>query len=265
MSPRALLAVGLAATSLSAASPVPTAKTDFHLFLLAGQSNMAGRGHVRDLTTAEAAPGLRILSLNTKLAWQPAVDPLHWDKREAGVGPGMFFARAITAKSPGITVGLIPTACGGSPISAWEPGKYFDQTKSHPYDDALARARRAMKDGTLKAILWHQGESDASPQNAPLYEKRLVDLIARFRADLNAPELPFIIGQLGQFPAKPWDAHRTEIDRAHQAVAAAVKNVRYISSEDLGSIGDNLHFNTSANRLLGQRYADAYFALNEKR
>lgn len=237
------------------------AREKLHLFLLAGQSNMAGRGARKDLTPTEAAPDPRVLALNTESAWQPAVDPLHWDKREAGVGPGKFFGKLIAAKNPGVTVGLIPTACGGSPITAWAPGQFFAGTKSNPYDDALVRARRAMKDGSLKGILWHQGESDASPQNASLYEKRLVELIARFRTDLNTPNLPFIIGQLGQFPGKPWNAHQTEIDRAHRAVAAAVKNVRYVSSEGLGSIGDNLHFNTSAYRLFAQRYADAYLQL----
>lgn len=246
------------------AAPAPSAlpaKKDLHLFILAGQSNMAGRGNVRDLTPAEAAPDARILALNTQLEWQPAVDPLHWDKVGAGVGPGKFFAKLVAAKTPGVTIGLVPTACGGSPISVWQPGKYFDQTKSRPYDDALVRARRALQDGTLKAILWHQGESDANPQNAPRYEQRLIELIARFRADLGAPDLPFILGQLGQFPGKPWNAHQIEVDRAHQSVAATVKNVRYVSSETLGSIGDNLHFNTAAHRIFGQRYADAYLAL----
>jgi hypothetical protein len=255
---RLLVASLLATFSLSAAPALP-AKKDLHLFLLAGQSNMAGRGAVKDLKPSEAAPNQRILSLNTSFAWQPAADPLHWDKVGAGVGPGRFFARIVADKTPGVTIGLIPAACGGSPVTAWVPGKFFEMTKSHPYDDALARARRAMQDGTLKAILWHQGESDANAQAAPLYEKRLVELIARFRSDLNAPDLPFIVGQLGQF--KPWNAHQTEIDRAHKAVAAKVKNVRYVSSDDLTSTGDNLHFSTGAQRLLGQRYADAYLGL----
>lgn len=248
------------AASLSAEPALP-AKKDLHLYILAGQSNMAGRGRVGDLTPAESAPDPRILALNTKLEWRPAVDPIHWDKSAAGVGLGKFFARIVAEKSPGATIGLVPTACGGSPISSWEPGKFFDQTKSHPYDDALARARRAMQDGTLKAILWHQGEGDSSPKNAPLYEQRLTELIARFRADLGAPDLPFIIGQLGQFPARPWNEHKTAVDRAHRAVAAKVKNVRYVSSDDLGSIGDNLHFDTAALRVFGQRYAEAYLEL----
>lgn len=256
-----LLSVLPLLTAALCAGPALPAATNLHLFLLAGQSNMAGRGALADLAPAEAAPDARILALNTDLSWQAAVDPIHWDKPGAGVGLGKFFARAVAEQTPGLTIGLVPAACGGSPISAWEPGKYFEQTKSHPYDDALARARRAMHDGTLKAVLWHQGEGDASTRAAPLYEKRLETLIARFRADLDAPELPFILGQLGQFPGKPWNEHQSEIDRALRAVAARVKNVRYVTSDDLADKGDLLHFGTPALRVLGQRYADAYLAV----
>jgi len=257
---RLLTLLPLVAAALSAAPELPPRK-DFHLFLLAGQSNMAGRGSVKKLTPEEAAPDPRILALNTELDWRTAVDPIHWDKPAAGVGLGKFFARIVADKNPGVTVGLIPAACGGSSISVWEPGKYFGQTKSHPYDDALARARRALQDGTLKAILWHQGEGDSSPQAAALYEQRLEALIARFRADLDAPDLPFILGQLGRFPGRPWTEHRAAVDRAHRAIAERVKNVRYVSAEGLVDTRDNLHFETPSLREFGARYAEAYFEL----
>ncbi len=240
---------------------IPPAKENFQLFILAGQSNMAGRGYVKDLSPADSAPDPRVLALNEAGEWQPAVDPLHWDKAGAGVGIGKFFGRLVAAKNPGVAVGLIPTACGGSSLSAWEPGKYFDQTKSHPWDDSMTRAKRAMKDGTLKAILWHQGESDANARNAPLYEAKMEALIIRFRAELNAPDLPFIMGQLGRFPvppAKPLTAEQIEVDRAQKAVAAKMKNVYYVSAEGLVSRGDNLHFSTASQKTFAQRYFEAY-------
>ncbi len=255
---------GLSAGALSLAGAEPAvvlpAKEKLHLFLLAGQSNMAGRGAVNDLSAADAKADGRILALNRDGAWQLAADPLHWDKAGSGVGPGKFFAAAVAAKTPGVTIGLIPTACGGSPISTWEPGKSWDQTKSNPWDDAMVRAKQAMKDGTLKAILWHQGESDSNPKNAALYEEKLTALIARFRAELGAPKLPFIIGQLGKFDAegKPWTEGNVGVDRAQQAVAAKVANVYFVSAEGLGSKGDKLHFSTAAAKTLGQRYAEAY-------
>jgi hypothetical protein len=258
-----LLLLGILAPVLSAAGaddanvPLP-AKKDFQLFILAGQSNMAGRGDI-DAEGRKAEP--RIYSLNQEQKWQPAVDPLHWDKPGAGAGVGKPFAELIAAKNPAISIGLVPTACGGSPISTWVPGKYWEQTKSHPYDDFLVRAKRAMQDGTLTAILWHQGESDANGKDAPEYEKRLTELIGRMRTDLDAPDLPFLVGQLGRFPAKPWNANQEAVDAAQQAVAKKVKNVRYVSAEGLSSRGDNLHFNTPSLRTFAQRYAEAFLEM----
>jgi Carbohydrate esterase, sialic acid-specific acetylesterase len=251
-----LFIAGIFMSNAAHASPVQD-KEHFHLFLLAGQSNMAGRGAVKALGSEARAADPRVLALNRSLEWQPAVDPIHWDKSSAGAGLGKPFGKQIAALAPGITVGLIPAACGGSSISVWAPGRHFDQTDSHPYDDALARARHAMKSGSLKAILWHQGESDTDPQNAPLYEQRLTELIARFRADLQMPELPFIIGQLGRFDGKPWNAGQAEVDRAQQAVAAKVNNVHFVGSQGLTS-EDNLHFDTASQKVLAARFAVAY-------
>lgn len=247
--------------SMRAQSASGLPKGNVELFLLAGQSNMAGRGAVADLAPADAAADPRVWALNKDGAWQPAMDPLHWDKVGTGVGPGKFFGRIIAAKKPGVSVGLIPTACGGSPIGTWVPGAYWEQTKSHPWDDSIARAKRALQDGgTLKAVLWHQGEGDSDALNAPLYEQKLTDLIIRFRKELNAPELPFIIGQLGRFDAegKPWGAGQTEVDRAQRAVARKVPHVYFVSAEGLASKGDKLHFSTVAQKALAAGYAEAY-------
>lgn len=240
-----------------ATAVVLPAKERFHLFLLAGQSNMAGRGSIGALSPQARAADVRVLALNPALGWRLAMDPVHWDKSSAGAGLGKPFGRQLAERTPGITVGLIPAACGGSSISAWAPGRHFDQTNSYPYDDALTRARAAMQSGVLKAILWHQGESDTDPKNAPHYEQRLTELIARFRTDLQMPNLPFIIGQLGQFEGKPWDAAQKEVNRAQQSVAARLQNVYFVSSAGLTS-KDKLHFDTDAQEVLAGRFADAY-------
>lgn len=234
-------------------------KARFHLFLLAGQSNMAGRGV--GLQPVDTTPHPRVLVLNREGEWVHAADPLHYDKPEAGVGPGRSFALALAAKREDITIGLIPAACGGSPIRTWQPGEKHDQTDSFPYDDALARSRRAMQAGTLKGILWHQGEGDCHPDAAAIYEQELTRLIARLRKDLDAPGVPFIIGQLGQFAGKPWsDAHR-HVDAAHRAVAAADPHAAFVSSDRLTSLPDNLHFDAASQREFGKRYAAAYLSL----
>jgi hypothetical protein len=234
-------------------------KAQFHLFLLAGQSNMAGRGDVEQQDRSLLA---NVLALDATGRWVPAVDPLHWDKPGAGTGLGRSFAVDYLRQHPGVTVGLIPAACGGSPISSWEPGQYFDQTKSHPYDDALSRARRAQENGTLHGILWHQGESDRSPELAERYEPALTALIARFRKDLAAPSLPVLIGQLGQFAgAGPWDEPSRRVDSAQRNVAGRIPFVAFVPSDGLTSKADNLHFDARSLREFGKRYAAAFAAL----
>ncbi len=241
-------------------SVIPPARAQFHLFLLAGQSNMAGRGKI-DAGDNSAHPG--VLTLTAGGGWRPATDPLHYDKPYAGAGLGKSFGETVAGAAPGVTVGLIPAACGGSPIAAWRPGVFYDKTNSHPYDDAISRAKRAMQDGVLKAILWHQGESDCSAQDSALYEERLRELIARFRSDLAAPELPFFIGQLGRFPGRPWNDFDRQVDAAQKRVAATMPHVYFIPSEGLVS-GDNVHFDTPSLKILGRRFAEQYLQTNNQ-
>ena len=239
-------------------SPALPPKENFHLFLLVGQSNMAGRGVVAD---SDKIPRPRVLMLTKAGEWVPAVDPVHFDKPAAGVGLGRSFAEAIAAATPGVTIGLIPCAVGGSPIDAWTPGFYYQPTQSHPWDDALRRAQLALPAGTLKGILWHQGESDSNRELAPAYAAKLHALIARFRAELRAPTVPFIVGQLGRFAGAPWNEFKTEVDRAHRELPAKVPRTAFVSAEGLTDKGDKTHFDSESCRELGCRYAEAYLKL----
>ena len=232
-----------------------------HLFLLAGQSNMAGRGEVE---ARDKEPIPQVLALDAAGKWVRARDPIHWDKPSAGVGLARSFAIEYLKRHPGVTVGFIPAACGGSPISSWAPGQYFDQTHSHPYDDALARTRRALEFGTLRGILWHQGESDSTPELAPHYEAALTTLIGRLRGELGAQRVPVVIGQLGQFAAVPWNDPTRAGDSAHRQVAASLPRAAFVSSDGLTSNPDNIHFNAASLREFGKRYAAAFFGLEKK-
>jgi len=198
------------------------------------------------------------LMLTENGSWQYAVDPVHYDKKVAGAGLARSFALELARLDQNITIGLVPAACGGSPIAVWQPGAYFNKTGSHPYDDALARTRRAMQDGTLGGILWHQGESDSRPERSRVYKEKLIALIERFREELDAHELPFIIGQLGQFEGKPWTPARANINQAHIAVAGEIPFAGFVSSDGLTSKADNTHFNTESLHEFGRRYALEY-------
>ncbi len=249
----------LVALAVSSCTPAPpSANSGYQLFLLAGQSNMAGRGGVAD-EDRTAHP--RVLALSKEDMWMPAAEPLHFDKPIAGVGPGKAFGAAIADAFPADTIGLIPSAVGGSPVAAWRPGAYYAPTDSHPYDDALRRLSAALPNGELKAVLWHQGESDSRPELAPAYRDELAALIDRFRAAAENPDLPILIGQLGRFQEKPWDQWRSEIDRIHRELADADPFVIYVSSEGLSHKGDTLHFDAASSRALGRRFAEAYLSL----
>ena len=248
------------AASTGTAAGLPE-KKDFHLFLLVGQSNMAGRGAIED---KDLKPHPRVLSLGKNLEWGPAVAPLHFDKPKwVGYGPGDSFGRAIAEAHPDVTIGLIPCAVGGSPIDAWQEGAYDAQTKSHPWDDAIKRAKHALPFGQLKGILWHQGESDSKPELAEAYEEKLHDLIHRFRKTLDEEQVPFIAGQMGQFEERPWSASKQLVDAAHRRLPGKVMRTAFVNSKGLSHKGDEVHFDTESYRELGRRYAQAWFGLSE--
>lgn len=249
------------ASAQEAASRLPAEKENFHLYLLVGQSNMAGRGKV---TAQDQQPHPRVFMLDKALAWVPAVDPLHFDKPGVvGVGVGKTFGIEMANDNPDATIGLIPCAVGGSPISSWQPGVFYPPTKSHPWDDAMLRSKGALKNGTLKGILWHQGESDSKEGLAEVYEEKLHDLIQRLRTELDSPDVPFLAGQMGQFEERPWNDSRKLVDSAHQALPEKVKNTAFASSNGLKHQGDNVHFDADSYRELGRRYADAYRRLTK--
>ena len=152
---------------------------------------------------------------------------------------------------------------GFCPIESWEVGGYHEQTKANPYDDAIKRARKAKKKGVLKGILWHQGESDTRPERAKAYKLKLDDLIKRFRKDLRVRKAPFVIGQLGQFPEKPWDDSRRLVDAAHKQVTSESPLVEFVSSDGLICKSDNTHFTSQSLREFGRRFAEAYLKITE--
>ena len=231
------------------------AQKSLHIFVLAGQSNMAGRAEVGEI---DRTPHPRVLTLNADDEWVIAIDPLHSDKpKVAGVGPGLAFAKEIADRNPHIRVGLVPTAVGGSAIASWAAGGYHEQTGAYPWDDAVRRVRVATEAGEIKAILWHQGESDSRPERAPMYENKLHDLIRRFRDLANDDRLPFIVGQLAQF--REWSEGRQLINAAHKDVPAHFEYTRFVPSDGLVQISaSNTHFNAASARELGRRYAQAY-------
>ena len=240
-------------------TPLP-AKDKFHLFLLVGQSNMAGRGAVE---AQDSVVNPRVLMLSKDGKWVLAMDPMHFDKPSAGVGLGKTFGKIIADANPGVTIGLIPCAVGGSPIDTWKPGVFYPATKSHPWDDTVKRVELALPAGTLKGILWHQGESDAQPILAETYAAKLHDLVTRLRDLVKSPNMPFIAGQMGMFEGVPWSPEMVLVDQAHRELPKQVPHTAFVTAEGLHHKGDKVHFDSAAYRELGKRYAAAYLQMTK--
>ena len=131
-------------------------------------------------------------------------------------------------------------------------------------DESIKRARIALKSGTLKGILWHQGESDSKDGPAQIHEAKLHELIARFRKTLDAESAPFIAGQMGQFAERPWSDAKKMVDAAHQNLPKHVKQTAFVNSNDLKHKGDRVHFDSASFREFGKRYFKAFQELTVK-
>ena len=213
------------------------------IMLLIGQSNMAGRGLPNEV---DSVADERIEMFRDG-QWQRAVEPLHDDKETAGVGLAMSCASAYLEAFPQARIGLVPAAVGGTPLSRWMPGEDL-------YERALAIAREALGGGALKAILWHQGETDAQHlERAQSYGQRLAEMVGTLRQALDATDVPFVVGGLGDFLAvHPTCIHYGLVNDALQNLN--VDRCGFASAAGLGEF-DGIHFDSAALRILGQRYA----------
>ncbi len=222
-------------------------KEDLHLYLLIGQSNMAGRAPID-----EQSKGVidRCYLLTRAGVWETASNPLnrHSTIRKAEgmqkLGPGGSFSRTMLKEDKRVSIGLIVNARGGTSIEQWAKGGEF-------YEEAVRRVKQATETGTLKGILWHQGEADRD--NPDRYLEKLKKLIADLREDLQAPELPFIAGQVKDVP---------EINNQIARLPGEVAFTAVARSEAL-TTQDRFHFDTKSTKLLGQRYAQALIKLRK--
>ncbi|QOV88522.1 sialate O-acetylesterase [Humisphaera borealis] len=243
----ASLASLLIVASAGAAEFKPPAKAKFKLFLLVGQSNMAGRGTVED---QDKKPHPRVVTLNKEGKWVPAVDPIHFDKPTmTGVGLGTTFGKVVAEANPDDIIGLIPCAFGGTSIAQWSPDK-----PDGLYADAIKRAGVAMKDGTLAGILWHQGEADSKKTDT--YAASVGKLFAAFRKDLHSPDVPVVVGLLGEF-----FAGKDAINTVLSDLPKSIPHLAVADSKGLEHKGDKVHFNAAAYREFGKRYAAQWMKL----
>lgn len=248
------LALLLALATCAAAADdagVPADKAAFHIFVLMGQSNMAGTSIPVPVEYVDPSP--EVLVLRKDLVWRQASTPL--DPAFGGVfSLGQSFARHYASLHPGVKVGVIQCARGGRSIKELaKGGKDRDGTPN--YDDTLAKIRAAMQRGTLKGVLWHQGETDCGDGG---YNAKLAALIGDLRADTGIPDLPLVVGQLGQYAN--WT---TAFNGRIQTVAKDIPHCAVAMSDGLRDLGDKVHFSGFGSETFGARYLEQYLQLAE--
>jgi len=221
-----------------------------HLFLLIGQSNMAGFGPLEQVKPIRD-PRIEVLRNGSFIE---ATEPLHQDHNRNGIGLGMSFAKVLADHWVTDRIGLIPCAVSGTAIKRWVPGADL-------YQRALRKTQQALPLGTLRGVLWLQGEADAATQktaakHALLFEK----MVHNLRNDLGDAHLPFISGGLGDFLAKFRPCRRFDLINQHYQ-QANLTNYSFVSSVGLNHMGDGVHFDSPSLRTLGERFAQTYLTL----
>jgi len=232
------------------------AKENVWIFIMAGQSNMAGRGFVEP---GDTLPDPRIITLDKSNNWVYAKEPLHYYTPElSGLDCGMSFARElIQGVDTSITVALVPCAVGGTSIDYWLNDSVTHGV--HLKSNFKEKVDLARQYGTIKGILWHQGESDAFPDKIPDYEMKLKANLKFLRAYTGNNSLPVIAGELGSLEvADKWKNNWESINRILEKVASEDSSYYLINTSDLTQKDDSAHFDAKSQRILGQRYARTF-------
>lgn len=234
---------------------------NFWIFIMAGQSNMAGRGIVEPEDTV---PDTHILTVNLNNEWVVAKEPLHlYQPKLTGLDCGVSFARELLKHlGDSITIGLVPCAVGGSPIQAWAGDSIFNGVQL--FSNFREKAGMAMEYGEVKGILWHQGESDAFDEKKPVYKEKLEAVLSNMRKFLGNESLPIIMGELGAY-TRPEERQENwnKINDIIRQVPDDLNNCYVVPTNDLTCNPDYIHFNNMSQRELGKRYADKFLSISE--
>lgn len=229
-------------------------KENFWIFILAGQSNMAGRGFVEPPDTLSSD---RIFSLNKENRWVYAKEPLHYNEPNmAGLDCGLSFGREFIKRlNDSIVIGLVPCAVGGSSADQWLGDSLHRGVKL--LSNFREKAGFASKYGVIKGILWHQGEDNASKTKFKTYNSDITALFKEFRKIISNDSLPVFAGELGSFlDKKIYGTYPDSVNKVLNKISETDKNLIIIKTGDLKQKGDLVHFDSESQRLLGKRFAE---------
>jgi len=262
---RHFLFVGLLLLSINLSAQNP----NFYIFLCFGQSNMEGQGAIEPQDTISNDRFKVLQSLDcpnlgrSKSKWYAAVPPSC--QCFSKLSPADYFGKTMIANLPdSITIGIINVAVGGCDIRLFDKNIYqdFDSTYKeswfttkvtdygwNPYKHLTDLARLAQKDGVIKGILLHQGETNTGQVEWLQYVKKIyTDLLTDL--SLQAESVPLLAGEVVSTEGNCCSAMNSIINRLPETIATA----HVISSAGCPS-QDIAHFNAEGYRKLGKRYA----------
>lgn len=215
--------------------------------LMIGQSNMAGRGFIKDV---KAITNENILMLRNG-RWQMMSEPINFDREVAGVSLAASFAAMYSLDNPKQKIGLIPCAEGGSSIDEWSKDSVLLQ-------HAISETKFALKNSELIAIIWHQGENDSFDQKYLTYKAKLISMINYLRKELDCENIPFIMGELGDYLNKNgYGLSAKEYPKINEIiyeVANELNDCYFVSAKNLSANADGIHFDAYSQRIFGIRY-----------
>ncbi len=271
---RWLVLAGLLLSNVNAFSQ----DTNFWIFVCFGQSNMEGFPGIQPQDQTNVDDRFQVLAAvnfpkqaRTKDNWYTAVPPLC--RPSTGLCPVDYFGRTMVANLPkNIRVGVVIVAVGGCKIELFEKDDYqayasnapswmkgiIKQYDGNPYQYLVDTAKLAQKDGVIKGILLHQGESNTGDRKWPgkvkvVYNQLIKDL------NLKAEEVPLLAGEVVNADQKGMCAAMNPII---DQLPKTIPNCYVISSAGCTAIPpDHLHFNPAGYRELGTRYAGKMLAL----
>lgn len=234
-------------------------KEGYDIYLCIGQSNMAGRGYLLDSDKNEVVEGVYLLDNEGKPV--PATHPFNqystirknMDMQQMSLC--YSFSKKMREAYPERPILLVCNARGGTSITQW-----MNDSEEEYYKEAVDRCTEALKYGSLKGILWHQGCSD-SKKLVDEYMSYLKDLVKGLRKDLKAQDAPFVAGELPY-----WRTSSEDFNMMINEISEKIPYTSCVSAEGLGMRNDedDPHFSRDALITLGERYADALIKLISK-
>lgn len=223
------------------------------IYLLAGQSNMMGRGKSHYLP-----PAYRKTPSNVKFYYQGRERKL---AQYSFFGPEVAFAHHVARAFPQDTHILVKHVATGSSIQQWLPGQRL-------YDGMLRQLKFSLKKEAaelpnVSAVLWMQGENDArNHAKATQYAPRLTKFIHSLRNDLQSANSLFILGEVNPegkaFPMVDL------IQTSQRKVSQQVPHTLLVPSDGLDKIFDDVHLSAQGQMELGKRFAEAYIQQSKR-